>query len=179
MTRATRICPVIRELSQKIGTERVIWRYDPIFISSVTDADFHRRNFRELAQYLSGSVRRVIISLYKEYRLSRQRIEALERLGNFRLGQHDLAGLGQLLSDIAESASAAGMEIQSCAEEISLEAYGIKNGACIDATLINSLWGLEFKGKDKNQRSKCLCCQSVDIGAYRACNSGCIYCYAW
>jgi len=178
MTRAQKICAAAKELSKKIGPERVIWRYDPVFMSSITDTHFHRRNFSELAQNLAGSVKRVIISLYKEYRETKRRIEALERLGVLQMGQHDAASLGELLTGLAESASSAGMEIQSCAEEVPLEQYGIKSGACIDAALINKLWGLEFKGKDKNQRHNCLCCQSVDIGAYRACNSGCVYCYA-
>ena len=179
MTRAHKICAAVKELSRKIGPERVIWRYDPIFMSSITDEDFHRRNFSELARELAGSVRRVIISLYNEYRGAKLRIDAMERMGVFQMGQHDAASLGGMLSDLAKSAGAAGMEIQSCAEEVSLEPFGIKGGACIDAALINKLWGLELKGKDKNQRPYCLCCQSVDIGAYKACNSGCVYCYAW
>jgi len=179
MTSARKICAAVKELSRKIGPERVIWRYDPLFISTITDEDFHRRNFSELARNLTGSVRRVIISLYDEYRGSKQRIDALERLGVFRMGKHDAAGLAGLLTDIAKNAGAAGMEIQSCAEEVSLEPFGIKNGACIDAALINKLWGLEITGKDKNQRPHCLCCQSVDIGAYKSCSSGCVYCYAW
>ena len=179
ITSPAKICAAVRELALKIGPERVVWRYDPIFMSSITGADFHRRNFHELAQNMAGSVKRVIVSLYKEYRGAKQRIDAMERQGVLKMGQHDATGLAALFGDLAESARAAGMEIQSCAEETSLEPYGIKNGACIDAALINNLWGLEFKGKDKNQRAKCLCCQSVDIGAYSSCNLGCVYCYAW
>jgi len=179
MTPAAKVCAAVRELALKIGPDRVVWRYDPVFMSSITDADFHRRNFNELAQNLAGSVKRVIVSLYKEYRWAKQRIEAHERMGYFQMGQHDAAGIAELLTDMAESARAAGMEIQSCAEEVSLEPYGIRSSACIDAALINKLWGLEIKGKDKNQRPKCLCCQSVDIGSYSSCTSGCVYCYAW
>jgi hypothetical protein len=169
----------MKELARKIGPDRVIWRYDPVFMCSLTDEEFHRGNFNALAQSLSGSVRRVIISLYDEYRGAKQRIQALEKMGVFRVGKHDPAVLAGLLADLAESARAAGMEIQSCAEAESLEPYGIKPSACIDSGLIGELWGIEKKGKDKNQRPHCLCCQSVDIGRYRSCNSGCIYCYAW
>ncbi|MCL2066721.1 MAG: DUF1848 domain-containing protein [Treponema sp.] len=179
MAKPHKVIASMKNLASKIGSDRVIWRYDPIFISSITNEEFHRKNFGELAQELSGSVRRVIVSLYNEYRGSKQRIEGLERAGVLQMGQHDAAGLGDLLSDLAESARAANMEIQSCAEEKSFEPYGIRSGACIDAELINRLWGLDVKGKDKNQRPNCLCCQSVDIGSYKMCNSGCVYCYAW
>ena len=179
MVRTGKVLTAIKELARKIGPDRVIWRYDPIFICSLTDEEFHRGNFNALAQSLSGSVRRVIISLYDEYRGAKRRIEALEKMGVFRVGQHDAASLAGLLADLAGSARAAGMEIQSCAEAENLESCGIRPGACIDGDLIGKLWGFEKKGKDKNQRPHCLCCQSVDIGSYRACNSGCVYCYAW
>ena len=179
MPKAQNICTAMKRLALKIGPERVIWRYDPVFVSSITDEGFHRRNFDELSQMLSGSVRRVIISLYDEYRGAKQRIEALEKTGILQMGQHNAANLADLLTSLAESACAAGMEIQSCAETESLESFGIKSGACIDAALIRELWGLEFTGKDKNQRPACLCCKSVDIGRYRSCQAGCRYCYAW
>jgi hypothetical protein len=87
--------------------------------------------------------------------------------------------LPRLLTGLAKSAEAAGMEIQSCARKEDFLPFGIKPGACIDAELINKLWGLEPGGKDKNQRPNCLCCKSVDIGAYGMCSANCVYCYAW
>ncbi len=35
----TKVIPVFQKLSAKIGKQRVIWRYDPIFISSKYTAD--------------------------------------------------------------------------------------------------------------------------------------------
>jgi len=178
MPKAQEVCAVMKELALKLGRERVIWRYDPVFTSSITNEEFHLRNFKELALLLSGSVQRVIISLYDEYRGAKQRIQALEKAGILRIGQNNTSNLAHLLTSLAESARAAGMEIQSCAEAESLEPFGIKSGACIDAALIRELWGLELIGKDKNQRSACLCCKSADIGSYGSCTAGCRYCYA-
>ena len=167
----------IKELAQKIGPERVIWRYDPIIISSISNEDFHRKNFSSLAQALSGYVKRVIISVYNDYQKPAQRLEALERTGILKMIK--TADLPELLTDLAKSAEAAGMEIQSCAAKEDYSALGIKPGACIDAELINKLPGLKIGGKDKNQRPNCLCCKSVDIGAYGICSAHCVYCYAW
>jgi len=168
----------MKELAEKIGPDRVIWRYDPVILTSVTGEDFHRRNFHAIAQNLAGSVRRVIISVYDDYRSSKLRLEGLEKAGIFRMLDVS-AGSENLLAGLAKDAEAAGMEIQSCAEKEDYSSLGIKQGACIDPALIGRLWGLEFKGKDKNQRPNCLCCQSVDIGSYGNCAARCVYCYAW
>jgi hypothetical protein len=173
----SKVLTTMKNLSQKIGRERVIWRYDPVILTSITDEGFHRRNFDLLAQKLAGSVRRVIISIYDEYPAAKKRLELKEKSGVLQmLETQDI--LPQLLGGFAKSAQAAGMEIQSCAEKEDFSSFGIKGGACIDAVLINKLWGLELGGKDKNQRPYCLCCKSVDIGAYGTCGARCVYCYA-
>jgi len=168
----------MKELARKIGPDRVMWRYDPVILTSITDMDFHRANFNSLAQNLAGSVRRVIVSVYDEYREAKLRLYGLERAGKLRMLE-PTDGLSGLLTDLAKSAEAAGLKIQSCAEKEDFSSLGIKPGACIDAALINQLWGLELGGKDRYQRPNCLCCKSVDIGAYGTCDARCVYCYAW
>jgi hypothetical protein len=143
----------------------------------VTDEDFHCRNFDFLARELAGSVRRVIISIYDEYPAAKKRFEIREKLGELRMLEIN-DSLPRLLGSFAKSARDAGMEIQSCAEKDDFSSFGIKGGACIDAALINKLWGIETGGKDKNQRPHCLCCKSVDIGAYGTCAAHCVYCYS-
>jgi len=160
----------MKKLSQKIGQDRIIWRYDPVILTSITDENFHQRNFDLLARELAGFVNRVIISIYDEYPAAKKRLET-QNLEPYGINP-------QLLGGFAKSAQAAGMEIQSCAEKEDFSSFGIKGGACIDAALINKLWGIETTGKDKNQRSHCLCCKSVDIGAYGTCAAHCVYCYA-
>jgi len=167
---------IMRKLSQKIGADRVIWRYDPIILTNVTDAKFHQENFRNLSKELEGYVKRVIISLYDDYRGAKQRLGKMEKDGTLQL--LDANNIEELLSSVADSAKTAGMEIQSCAEKEDYSHLGIKGGACIDPVLIKKLFNLDFNGKDKNQRPHCLCCQSVDIGSYGTCSAGCVYCYA-
>ena len=169
------VCDVMGNLSQRIGANRVIWRYDPVFFSSVTNSDFHQENFSVLARRLAGPVRRVIISLYDEYGGAKRRIKALESTGLLKTPPQ--SSVGPLFASLAQTARAAGMEIQSCAEAEPL-APGIKPGACIDAELLRNQLGVEAGGKDKNQRPYCLCAHSVDIGRYGDCPAGCVYCYA-
>ncbi|MDR2102487.1 MAG: DUF1848 domain-containing protein, partial [Treponema sp.] len=179
-----RVIAAIRGLGEKLGPPRIIWRYDPLFLSSLTDLEFHLANFRSLAEALKGRVRRVIISLYDEYPGAQRRIAALERAGSFRVlplygdGGLILPEIRELLRAMARIAAEAGMEIQSCAEEEDLAVLGIRAGACLDGELIRELWGIETGGKDKNQRPRCRCVPSTDIGSYGPCPAGCVYCYA-
>jgi hypothetical protein len=135
------IIQAMKAMSQKLGRKRVIWRYDPVFLSSLTDAAFHRRNFAELAARLSGVVERVIISIYDEYAGARRRLLALTQGGNIEVFPHCdgdghlMPELKELAAELVRTASQAGMEMRSCAEE-DLSNLGIKPGACIDGELI-------------------------------------------
>jgi hypothetical protein len=178
------ICAAMGELAEKIGPRRVIWRYDPVFLSSLSDTEFHRENFAALARRLGGKIRRVIISLYDEYGGAKRRTAALEKNSDLRvLPMSDGDGrllpcLRELLGSMTRIAGEAGMEIQSCAEAAELAELGIAPGACIDGGLIRELWGIEAGGKDKNQRARCRCVSAADIGRYGSCPAGCVYCYA-
>jgi hypothetical protein len=178
------VIAALGELAEKIGARRVIWRYDPVFLSTLTDAAFHRKNFAALAGKLRRKTRRIIISLYDEYRGAKRRIKTLEHSGGLRAlpladsGGRLLPQTRGLLADLAVIAGDAGMEIQSCAEGEDFSPLGITPGACIDGGLIRELWGIEAGGRDKNQRAHCRCASAADIGRYGDCPAGCLYCYA-
>jgi hypothetical protein len=178
------VIAALRGLAGLLGPERVIWRYDPLFLSDHTDRDFHLRNFRALSRALKGAVGRVITSVYDEYGGSRRRIAALERAGSLRRRPHYspegawVPELRLLAADLAGLAGEAGMELRTCAEGEEPAELGIPAGACIDGELIRRLWGIEAGGKDRNQRPRCRCAPSVDIGRYGPCPGGCVYCYA-
>jgi hypothetical protein len=177
---------LFRELAKSIGAERTVWRYDPIYLSAETDFAYHAERFRGIAQKLSGYTKRVIVSFYDSYRKTKTRLKALPE--EFRPKQkpemlREASFLSpdfmNFVSGLAEAASSAGMKIQSCAEKIDLSPAGVRPGACIDAGLIQRLFGFRVpQKKDPNQRKRCRCALSRDIGAYETCISGCLYCYA-
>ena len=187
------VIQTLKKLAEKTAPDRVIWRYDPIFLSNITNFMFHRLNFAKIAARLSGSVNRVIVSLYDEYSRAEKRLAALEKSGSIQRIAHSCAKpwpgtsadnradeIRELLAELAVIAGREGMEIQSCAEDADC---GIKPGACIDGEYLGRLFGLNFSGpeapkKDPGQRPGCRCVPSVDIGAYKRCPSGCVYCYA-
>lgn len=176
-----RAVKAITRLAGRIGSERVVWRYDPLILSRITDGDFHRRNFARLSSMLAGSCRRVIVSLLEGYPKTRRELKKLSidvDMAFPEMAPETLSGRG-LLADIAAMAGSYGLEIQSCASRVELTPLGIPPGKCIDDELIDRIFGLEVSHtKDRSQRPDCRCIPSRDIGAYNTCLHGCRYCYA-
>lgn len=176
-----RTVATFRRLSEMVSPERVIWRYDPIVLTSATDVSYHERRFREIAAALAGRTSRVVISLVDDYRGSRARLARLSSQGIQVVGRcsaDDPATAG-LLATMARFAADSDMEIMACAEEKSLEGLGIKPGKCIDDDYIARVFGIRVPArKDPGQRPACGCVVSRDIGVYGTCRHGCVYCYA-
>lgn len=177
-----------RALAERIGPQRVIWRYDPILIGQATDPEYHRLAFERLAEALSGCTRRVVVSWLDVYAKARKRLAAMESAcagltwtkDDLQASQNPLpAPLGDLMNSLTTCAGKHGMEIQSCAEASDLRPFGIQPGKCIDANLLQRVFGLDIPyAKDPNQRPACGCIAAKDIGMYDSCLFGCVYCYA-
>jgi hypothetical protein len=177
-----------RELAQRVGPERVIWRYDPIVLSEATPPAYHRAAYARLAQALTGCTGRSVVSLMDDYPKLRGRLQEMARQGARQLpvseGESGFEGdlpnwLGDLLRDLAAIALSHRMEMVSCAEERNLLPFGIRPGKCVDDGYIQRVFGLEVThAKDPGQRNACGCVVSKDIGMYDSCLFGCRYCYA-
>lgn len=167
------IIPTFQKLSDLIGPDRVIWRYDPIFLNETYNVDYHINYFEKLAKLLCKYTKKCTISFIDMYRNTEKNIASLS-LQKFSRDQQEF-----LAKNLAEIAQAYDLKIDTCAEGIDLEQYGIQHARCIDDQLFSKLLGCPLKvGKDKNQRLECGCIESLDIGAYNTCRNGCRYCYA-
>ena len=167
-----------RRLASRLGSDQVIWRYDPLVFSETTTVDFHLRNFESIATSLKGYTHRCVLSIWDNYRKLASRLEGLTSHG-VHLRQPAQAEIATLIPRLAEVCTGHGMEIVSCAEEVDLVPYGVKRGKCIDDELIQRLFGIDVcHKKDGAQRPACGCVQSRDIGIYNSCLFGCAYCYA-
>ena len=169
-----------RELSRRIGAGRVIWRYDPIIISNITDYAYHRHSFQGLCAQLAGRTERVMVSVVDYYKKTIRNLKALEPEGYvFERRLRANLNLDELLQFMAKTAAKAGLEIFTCAEERNYTEFGIPPGRCIDGELIEKLWGWKNSGtKDQGQRRACGCVKSKDIGETDSCLHHCPYCYA-
>lgn len=169
---------IFKKLADKIGPEKVIWRYDPILFSNLLPLEEHIRLFSKLAAELQGYTRRVVISFADFYQKTEKNLKTVDTLVYSDITKnHEMCLL--LAEKLAEIAHRHGLIIFSCAEDIELAQQGIRHGKCIDEKLINDLFGLQLaSSKDPGQREACGCVKSIDIGMYNTCLHGCKYCYA-
>ena len=167
------LIPAFQQLSEKIGSERVIWRYDPIAINERYTAEYHIKAFGQIAEALNGRTEKCVISFVDFYQKIQKNMQALNIQDASPETMTDVA------KKMYEIATANGMVLATCAEKIDLAAIGIEHNACIDQGVIERICGGKLKvKKDPSQRSECKCVESRDIGTYNTCGNGCRYCYA-
>ena len=171
------LIPAFQKLSEKLGPERVIWRYDPILINERYTKEYHLKAFEEIAGALKGYTEKCVFSFIDIYGKNKV---AMQKLGIQELSDEEMRALAIQMRDIAYNN---GMAISTCAEKIDLEDLGISHNACIDKALIEHLTGGKIKDTKKNitdagQREVCKCMTSKEIGTHNTCGNGCVYCYA-
>ncbi|MBV5340440.1 MAG: DUF1848 family protein [Deltaproteobacteria bacterium] len=163
-----------RALSEAIGPERVVWRYDPIILNNDISADWHFSNYSRIADAIGPATRKLVVSVIDPY------LKTQRRIGRSDNGvSYDPATYIDLLNRIVVDATGRNLSVESCAEA-SVSVPGIVCGSCVDAKLLNKLRGRPEPPKLKlhKQREGCNCHQSIDIGVNNSCGFGCQYCYA-
>lgn len=166
------------QLSEQIGPERLIWRFDPVIISAHTPPEWILEQFQNIACTLEGHTRQVVISFLDDYAKTRRNLRVLGEL-QLKEPLAEPALLDMLCTHLGQIAAQHHLQISACAEPVDLRPWGIAPGHCISAAWLNSVFNLDLPGKkDPGQRKECGCIRSVDIGAYNTCAHGCTYCYA-
>ena len=144
------IIPAFQKLSDMIGPKRVIWRYDPIFINKTYTFEYHLHYFEQLAKRLAPYTEKCTISFLDFYRNTQRNIASLA-IDRFTPELQE-----SLAKNMAAIAKSYGLKIDTCAENIDLQKYGIEHARCIDDRLFSELLGCPLTvGKDKNQRLEC------------------------
>ena len=58
---------IFRQLAQKIGAERMIWRYDPILTNEEYDVSFHKEAFAQIAYGLKDHTEKCMLGFIDHY----------------------------------------------------------------------------------------------------------------
>lgn len=168
------ILETFKLLSNKIGKDKVIWRYDPIILNDRLNINYHIESFERIISELSGYTDECIISFVDPYNKTKR------NMGNDFIRLITKEEMNNIAEEIAKIASKYKVRIKTCAEAIELEKYGIEHASCIDRTKIENIihCPLSDKLKKDDQRENCGCIQCIDVGAYNTCKNNCLYCYA-
>lgn len=191
-----------QELSERIGKQRVIWRYDPLLLTKDIGVEELLRRVKAIGDELKEFTCKLVFSFadiasYSKVQsnLKKEQVAYIEWTSEYM--EEFASGLSLINKDW-------GLELGTCSEKIDLDKYGIVHNKCIDDDLMIELFShdkelMEFLGieikeadlfsdgqvtkikkalKDKGQREDCGCIMSKDIGAYNTCPHECNYCYA-
>lgn len=167
-----------QELARRFGPETVLWRYDPILISTITPPAYHRERFADLASRLAGCTYRCYFSFPTFYGKVIRSVTQLERETGVACIDPPVQEKIALAADLADTAGSLGIQMLTCCGDY-LTSDRIAKAHCIDAELLSHLYpDREFTRTIKGTREQCGCFESTDIGTYDTCGHNCVYCYA-
>jgi DNA repair photolyase len=193
-----------KKLSDTIGKGKVVWRFDPLILTSTITADALLDKIYGIGKQIYTHTQKLVISfiditLYKKVR---QNLVTARYRDCKEFTLEDIRRIAKALQEINREWN---IEIATCAEATDLSSYGINHNKCIDDELMIRQFShdkelMDFLGyvppeegllpfiqtkgkrtkilKDLGQRKYCGCIPSKDIGQYDTCMHGCIYCYA-
>lgn len=190
------------ELSEKIGKEKVIWRFDPLILTDKINVDDLLRKIEYIGDKLHNYTDKLVFSFADIESYKKVKNNLVKSNVNYK--EFDKVSMIEFAEGLQKLNSKWKLDIGTCAENISLEEYGISHNKCIDDDLIINLFSkdkelMNFIGvkihepdifdptiriektkklKDKGQRELCGCIFSKDIGEYNTCPHLCEYCYA-
>ncbi|MCL2032823.1 MAG: DUF1848 domain-containing protein [Methanomassiliicoccaceae archaeon] len=165
------VAEAFRMISDAIGKNRMVWRYDPVILNKKFDIKYHQRKFDAICGELAGYTDRCIFSFVEIH----GKLKRLSEDGTIRkVSPEEADGIGRAFSETAKDS---GMELTLCCSEYDLSGYGISSKGCIDKEQMKAM-GVPFEEPQTPIRERCMCVKNVDIGEYDTCDHDCVYCYA-
>jgi len=169
LRKKSEIVKTFQQLSHRLGSRRIVWRYDPVLFAEGIDAGYHKNAFLGLCSALEGCTDTVVLSFVDSYR----KIKKQNFTSPLEKQKYELAAF------FAHSAVQYGIKPVMCCEDPVYRQYGIGQSSCIEKKRIEDIIECPIRIKpDRNQRLGCGCVESIDIGVYDTCIGGCTYCYA-
>jgi len=192
-----------KALSETLGKERVIWRFDPLLITDKSTPDQLISKINRLGKIIHPFTEKLVFS-FADISNYKNVMNNLKRTG-INYHEFDTATMIDMARKISEINKPWQLKLATCGESIDLVSLGIEHNKCIDDDLILRITDTQARNakfdkflghgrqkdlfdqdetfktkdlKDKGQRRECGCIYSKDIGSYNTCTHGCIYCYA-
>ena len=194
----------LKKLSDTIGKEKVVWRFDPLILSETITTDRLLEKIHNVGSQIHNHIEKLIISFIdiKAYKKVSQNLMAAGFKDCKEFTPEDMQDIAKGLKEMNKEWN---LKVATCTEATDLSEYGIIHNKCIDDDPLIRLFSqdkalMDFLGyvapesgvlpfmdskgkktrvlKDLGQRKDCGCIPSKDIGQYDTCIHGCVYCYA-
>ena len=140
-----------RELSEKIGHERMIWRFDPLILTPDMTPRTLLSRIWKIGNQLKGYTDKLVFSFVdvKAYRKVQSNLVkemhcfTKENVEEAEARDWQRQELAEGLARLRDVWASEGWNIQlaTCAENIDLAAYGIEHNRCIDGELMERVFG--------------------------------------
>jgi hypothetical protein len=164
-------------LCEKVGPQRVFWRFDPIckYRGDAGDPVSNAESFFSLLPVIRKyGIRHCFFSFMTFYaKLKGRGVE----FAAFSIEER--RGIGARMLD---ACSQAGINLYNCCNtEMPVLVPGIRKAHCVDEDLLRKTdrFGAHESLSPRPTREGCGCFESRDIGSYlEKCGHGCLYCYA-
>ena len=158
-------------LSEKLGSDAVAWRCDPIFLTEKYTEDVHLRFFDTMCRRLAGACSQVVVSFIDLYQKTKKNFAGICAV--------PMAAQRRMIRAMDAIAGEYHMQIHLCCESSSLAGAHTDAGGCLSKDAVEHAigWPLSVPSR-RPARKECSCLLGADIGVYNTCGHGCRYCYA-
>lgn len=162
---------VFKELSERYGKEKVIWRYDPILFTEHWGKEQHLINFEDISYELKNHTDRVVINFVSMYDKVKRNMPELEEIS-----YDDKLWIVQNFLQICKWNN---LKLQTCGSGLQFkDLEGVEVTGCLDEHALNLMGIYPKQPKGNAVPWGCLCYPNTCIGEYNTCLHKCKYCYA-
>lgn len=125
------------ELSNKIGKDRVIWRFDPLILSDKLSVDVLLEKIKRIGDKIHKHTNKLVFSFadIKQY----FRVENNLNRNGINYKEWDEDNMLLFAEKLSEMNKSWNLSLSTCSEKINLSVYGINKNKCIDDELIIKL----------------------------------------
>ncbi len=159
-----------RVLAEMYNTQKVIWRFDPIFYTKDFGEKETLERFENICKRLHTYTDRVVINFCTPYEKVKKHMPEIIFLNDIQKKV--------LLFNLLGICKEYGLKLQTCGNGLQFkDLEGVEVTGCLDTHAL-SLMGINTEYNRKATQWGCLCFPNTSIGAYNTCMHKCKYCYA-
>jgi len=123
-----------KQLVNKLGKGRVIWRFDPLILTDKINADDLLKKIENIGNQLYGYNEKLVFS-YADIALYKKVKSNLEK-NKINYREWDITQMDEFAKDLSELNKKWNYQLATCGEKIDIDKYGIHQNRCVDDDLM-------------------------------------------